>query len=385
MTLILHDSGRNWKVAWALEALQSHGATGVVLTPFETPLQTGPNTGTRASARTCVELITDAGGVVLLDPMTHGVLAPGANAFDIYDGWDLWGGARGDLSTKEFRQEHVERVVARQHELGLPGVAPTLILDSSSSQESERVLEMAEATVAADRDAFLALAGSPGFWSQGPALDEFVGELAGLRPGGCLLTLARGSLRLSPLVDAPDEVQGICRSVHSLSLRSLVHVQHADLCGLPAIAAGATSLGTGWDLRQRIWAAEAFRRQSTGGQAARRVTHRGLLAIYRRQEAELLRAADAALSSRLIPGGLPATMKNEWEHHLAVLGEVVERIQSAPNRRQKVARLMSEYDAATQNFDQAATATPAFRGGAVAWIEARAEGLRRYAVDEGLI
>ena len=94
-----------------------------------------------------------------------------------------------------------------------------------------------------------------------------------------------------PVPALPEEVHGICRTARSFGEEADVHVSHGDLAALPAIAAGATTLGTGWDLGQRVCGYSSYEARTTGdgGQWFQQATLEGLLSLMTRGEATLLR------------------------------------------------------------------------------------------------
>src|SRR5688500_5055649 len=109
--VLLQDSGRSGKSTWAIDLIQRNVARGIVLNPFATPPDPAPR---RRSAQDLVDEVNDEGGEAVFDPMTHAVVLPSTNQWEIYDDWALWGGARGDLGTRDRRNEHVLRVIQAQ-------------------------------------------------------------------------------------------------------------------------------------------------------------------------------------------------------------------------------------------------------------------------------
>jgi hypothetical protein len=377
--LLLHDSGRSGKVGWAETAIRNGAALGMILTPFQTPRQAVPRRDSAANCRMAIEAV---GGEVFFDPMTHGVFAPGANAFDVYDGWSLWPGQRG-VRTSSTLLGHVDRAVRRARELGVQLLSPTLSLDAPAGREAELAVEMAARSIQ-DEPAYISIVGSESFWSAGAALDAYVGELVSLRPAGWSVLVTRPALRQpTPGLD-PAEVAGVCRTVHSLSRRGAPLIaSHADLGGLPAVAAGATRLGSGWDLRHRVCAHDSFRSASGVRRAAQRVTHRGLLAWLKRDEAERLLAADAVTSRGLVQGTLPADFNAGWLHHLHCVSNRASRVAAAGSRQDRVNRLRSMYADARRSFIRVTAAAGPLEADQRQWIDPLAAGVEMYAAGEG--
>jgi hypothetical protein len=320
MTLLIEDTARNNLPAWTQPLVGRGLVAGAVLSPFLTP-RVGNNY--KRSARETVQRLRDGNAEVWFDPETHALQMPAVGDFRYYDGWPFWGGQRGALGSAAQMRDHVERVFAEQDLLGVPHLAPTILLHAPQSPESERALELARIAIDLDPEARLAVAGDSAFWASGANLDAHVGGLAQLETEGWWLTVARplGVLPVGPLA---EEVHGLCRTARALSEEATVHISHGDLAGLPAVAAGATSLGTGWDPRQRVMAYSSYEARDTGGDGGQwfqQVTLEGLLSLLPRAEATVLYAQDRALAARLLPGTLPPGAGEAFTHHAEVLSE----------------------------------------------------------------
>jgi hypothetical protein len=253
----------------------------------------------------------DAGARVFFDPETHALQMPAVGDFRYYDEWDLWPSERGALNDVADFREHVRRVFAVQDYLEVPHLAPTMLLHSAHSATSQRALELAEAAMEQDAACWLSIAGDSTFWSGGSALDAHIGALAQLEAGGWWLTVVR-SLPVLPVDALPVEVYGLCRTARALSEDASVHISHGDLAGLPAIAAGATTLGTGWGARQRACAYASYAARdpdAEGGQWFSQATVEGLLSLLVRSEAQVLADRDADLARTLLPGVVPPGAK----------------------------------------------------------------------------
>jgi hypothetical protein len=306
-SIYLSDSGT--PILGRAERLIQEGTIeGVILTPFASPrIRIPGQRGGRAQqeAARCVDELGRLGATIFFDSQTYAVDFPGTNAFSKYDQWQLWDGPRGGHSLASSRQSHVDRVVAAQQGLGVPSLAPTVRLDSPGGANARIAQDYARRTLLKDRNAWLTIAGATSFWEGGYALDAHIGGLAQLQPAGFLVVVTRASIACPAQGITAAEVEGLCRTVSSLSLRCPVIVSHGDFAALPAISAGATGIGSGWDLRQRVLAADAFQTATTRRRRGSRVTYRGLLSVLRRSEAERLRALDVARSDRLIADSEP--------------------------------------------------------------------------------
>ena len=377
--IALQDSGRSGKTGWAVDLVQSDVAGGIILSPFTTPKVRVPR---RPAGQEVVDAIYDAGGEAFLDPMTHAATWPSTNDWDIYDRWTLWSGARGDLSTRALRHDHVLRVVEEQLQLGLTPLAPTLSLVAATGADAEASLELAAITRSQGPDIALAVVGTSAFWSQGTLLDDYIGQIAQLRPSHVFISMARADLAYPPVV-LRREIDGLCRSVNSLARRAEVIVQYADYFGLPAIAAGASAVGSGWDLRQRMLAPDAFRLTTTIRRTAHRITYAGLYGVLKRVEAERLVRADRPLSARLVPGVLPANGNPLWQHHLKVLAAEVDAVSAVADREASAKALSAKYVTALTSFGLVEPLAQPLEAGATRWLNAVAGGITDYINGEG--
>jgi hypothetical protein len=200
-----------------------------------------------------------------------------------------------------------------------------------------------------------------------------------------MLTVTQPSQEYPPTLGA-GAVAGLCRTVHALSLRAGVHIAYGDLAALPAVAVGAAFVGSGWDLSQRVYAEDAFKRgDGGGGGGSYRATHRGLLGALKGDEAAKLMAVDPDRSRRLLPGLLPkATDFNaHWEHHLQCLSALIDHLWGESDAAQRVGRLHTLYEQAAIEFGEVVTLIGPLAADWSQWVAPLAEGLNRHAADEG--
>jgi hypothetical protein len=380
VTLLIEDTARNNLARWTIDAIERGVAIGAILSPFVTGVR---GSSYKQGAQQTVERIHDAGGQVWLDATTHALQMPSVGDFRYYDQWDFWGGEAGDLSSRPMLSDHVARVFEVQSGLGVSHLAPTLLLHHPESTTSERALELAQIAMELDPTAYISIAGDSAFWAAGEALDAHVGALAQLEPPGWFVTIAR-AIPVLPASVYADEVFGLCRTARSLSEESTFHVSHGDLAGLPAVAAGATSVGTGWDPRQRVCSyANYMEREETNGGGAwlTRVTFEGLLSVLVRQEAELLMSQDNGRATRLLPGGLPPAGPEEaflW--HATTLSRVVRELVALDNEA-AFRSLLVRYEEAQDEWPIVAALTHTASAGD-AWIRPVREGLELYGREE---
>jgi hypothetical protein len=384
VSVLIEDSPRSYQAGWIAEAVQAGLSTGAVLSPFATPWAQHGGPGKKPSARARTQELLGNGVRVWFDPMSHALQMGGVGDFRYYDEYDLWDGPRGDLTTKAFRQEHVRKVFAVQDTLGLQHLAPTILLHTGLSDTSNRALDLATEAVARDPTCWLSIAGTPPFWASGSALDAHIGALASLEPAGWFLTVVRPVTTVPVDADA-EEVHGLCRSARALTEDAPVHVSHGDLAALPAIAAGASSVGSGWDKRQRVcsYADYAPRIPGPGGGGwYERPTLQGLLGSLSSNEATLLASRDAPRVAHL--GGLPPAPgpKEAFIHHLSALNGILAPMLAENDHQQRYRRMAAVYADATMEWPPVERIT-ACAMGSDDWIRTFERGLALYGATEG--
>jgi hypothetical protein len=381
MTVMIEDTPRNTLAAWVREAIEAGVAQGAIVSPFSSP--SVGNSYKPSGART-IEQLHEVGASVWFDAATHALQMPGVGDFRYYDGWDLWGGDRGDLSNAGLQRDHVSRVLEAQGALSCPPLGPTVLLQATGGRGLEIALRMAQQALAANENSRLTIAGTPAFWGAADDLDTVVGAFAQFDTTGWVLTVARPTTDL-PVAASPEEVAGICRTARSLVAFGPVHISHGDLAGLPAVAAGATSVGTGSDSRQRVCAFTSYEARDPsagGGGWFKRPTMQGLFALLSRGEAERLSNQDAALATRLLPGALhPDGGKEAFLHHAACLSRIIELI-SGGDFQDRFLALDALYAAALADWPPVAEAA-GIASAAALWVAPLRNGLRRYATSEG--
>lgn len=354
--VLIHDGRRVGHRKWTVEAIGAGLADGAVLSPFATPRVAEPR---YPSGSDMASAVRGVGGEVLFDAMTHAVFLPGVNKFDFYDGWELWGTGTPDLSTATARLDHVERVFARQARLGAPPLAPTLQLTSPFDASARTAVEVARVARGFEAGAWQSLAGTRSFWSSGTRLDAFVGTLASLRAPAWVLTFAHEIVvDHKPDMTDVEAWAGFSRTVHSLSERARVIVAHADLSGMPAVAAGADTVGSGWDRGQRCFDPNSFRLDSDPGIRipASYVTQGGLMAVMRRDVAEAIERWDPRQAYRMRGGSMPPSDAAQRMHHLGQLRAAVAAVSGHSSRSSRVRELRDRYRAAEADFDSLNTA-----------------------------
>jgi hypothetical protein len=387
VSLLIQDGRRGGHLRWATQAIELGIAGGVTISPFHTPRIAVPHH--YAGSRVATD-VTAAGGEVIFDPSTHARLLLGSNDLLHYDTWQLWGPAGVGLDTDARRFEHVERVLSRQRELGAESLAPTQTLESPLALEASHALRTAQFARGLERTCWQSLAGRRSFWRSGPDLDSHVGQLASLRAPCWMVTIVNETVvDNAPDMEDTEAFAGLCRTVHSLSQRSRVIVCHSDYAGLPAVAAGAHDVGTGWDRGMRYFDPRSFQRTSPGIQIpASYVTQGGLVAVLRRDAGDAIGRLGDPLATTLRGGPMPADDAAERLHHLRQLDGIVKDIQNhGRSRADRVQTLRSAYDNAITEFNSLLTTLPRrFVNEALRrrWLEQPRRVLEVYARAEGL-
>lgn len=380
MHLLVEDTARNNLVSWTERAVQAGTAKGAILSPFSSPRL---NNGYKQSAQQTSDRIREYEGEFWFDPATHALQMPNVGDFRYYQDWNLWGNnARNVLGSKGDQRDHVRRVFDIQDALGAPHLGPTVLLHSPQSTTSQRALELAEVAAEEDPNCYLTIAGDSAFWSAGNVLDAHVGGLAQISPSGWLLVVARNSAVL-PVPAAREEVHGLCRTTRSLSDDGPVHISHGDLAALPAMVAGAATIGTGWDPRQRVCAYSSYAQRGTGGDGGQwfaQTTLEGLLSLLARADTELLHSGDEVLAERLLPGTVPPGPPERWDHHAQVLHAAASSLAGGGPAAYEA--LKAAYGAARNDW-AAAVAVIGGSSRADAWLREVSAGLDLFAGTEG--
>lgn len=375
MSILIEDSPRAEMVGRISDAVGRGAARGAVITPWTTP---------QPVVAAYVRELTAAGVEVWFDPTTHPLQMGRVGDLRYYDGYDLWGGPRGDLLDDAVRKEHVDKVFDVQDTLGVSHLAPTVLLDDGLCYRSALALDLARDAVARDPRCWLSIAGTVRFWStDSAALDAHIGALATLQPAGWFLTVVRSATSF-PVPVTPADVHALCRTTRALSEYALVHISHGDLLALPAIAAGATSVGSGWDRRQRVCSFGDYRaRDSRANEDGRhqRPTLSGLLGSVEPDDAIALSGRNPGLIERL--GGLPPPgPRAAFDRHLTVLSAVVDELTAIADPATRYRRLAELYRFARANWSEVSSYTERAKAG-LEWIDCLASGLSRYGATEG--
>lgn len=189
-----------------------------------------------------------------------------------------------------------------------------------------------------------------------------------------------------PPSSTPDEVFGLMRSSFALSVDRPVRVAFGDTAGVPAIAAGAESLGTGWDMRQRICAYQDFEERAGdtgGGSWYQRPTLSGLVGSLTSREFGVLQSENASLASRLAPGTIGPQPEQAFRHHATVLTGIIDEL-AGLDGRDRVVSLYERYERARVEWRIVEQITGA-KIGASRWLTPFETGVRLFLESEGWI
>ncbi|GAA4380501.1 hypothetical protein [Nocardioides caricicola] len=381
MGVLIQDTARNNLVTWSVHAVAGGYGVGTMLSPFASPFEAN---GFKRSALATSEAIREAGGEFWLDPMTYALDMPRAGDFRHYAEWDFWSTTRGDLTSRAAMREHVQRVFRAQTALDSPALAPTVLVSYPDTPRSQTALELAQVAMEADTGAWLSVAGDQEFWSAGAELDAHVGALDQLEPAGWMFIVTRGDNSMPPSAST-NEIFGLMRATYALSQDRPVRVAYGDLAAVPALAAGAEVVGTGWDIRQRICAYQDFEERPAdtqdGGGWYQRPTLAGLLGGLTSREYEVLVSEEAALAARLTPAAIGPRPEQAFRHHATVLTNVATALSSLSGRARAEAMRQMYLDAEGEwPAVQAITGT---RLGPSRWIAPFKAGLEVFMTSEG--
>lgn len=371
MTILLHDGRRGGHATWVKEALTTGLADGAILNSFATPPTAIPR---HPSAAAVIADLRDGsplgptGPEILFDSASWAATLPGTDFWQVYDQWDLWPHhARGDLRDVGAIADHVRAVFKIQSDLGVPYLAPTVAVDTATGQAAETALELAAEASRQQPGCMITLCGMNSFWRAGPALDAYVGRLARLRAMACYVIPLRDRARYPADLTDTDAIAGWLRSIHSLSLRSRVIAAYTDHLGVIAAAAGADTVGTGWDQGQRVCSPDAFRTSGPGGQNINYSPHPGLLARFTEAVARGLEDLGGTFAGAMRWGeAIPSDMREHREQHFRALNEQVTAVHNAgatPADRYPVVRHI-------------------FTGADLSWAQAAAFGAQGVSLNE---
>ena len=382
MSILIQDSARNNLPGWTERAVKAGAAEGAVLSPFSSPVN---GNGYKIDASAVAKRITDAGGQFWFDATTHALQMPQVGDFRYYDQWDLWSGARGNLDQEADQRDHIKRVFEVQKSLSSPYLAPTVLLHSAQSQTSQRAIQLSTLAIeeAEGHPVWISIVGDTHFWAAQGELDAHIGALDQLEPAGWFITVVRPQASV-PVPAHADEVAGVMRTVYALSQDRPVVMGHGDLAGLPAIAAGASTLGTGWDIRQRVCAYSDYAARAAGGDGGQwyqRPTLEVLLGDMKPNEYQVFRSQNLKYAEALTQGSLPAGPENAFRHHAEVLSLISDEL-NALSGEARVRALRNRYARADTEWPQAQKVSGCSVGGEP-WIRAQIQGMDQFIAGEG--
>lgn len=333
MSIFINDTARNNLCKWTIDGLKNKYAIGAYLSPFTSPRSGGK----KKNPKKVSEEILAENGEFWFDSTTYALSIPRNKDLCHYNTWNLWNNSGVNLTSIEALKDHIKRVYNIQEELGSPLLAPTTLVSNPDSLDAQKAIELShEAIKTASSSAWLTIAGDQQFWSCEASLDAYIGALDQLEPKGWLLVVTRENNSMPPN-STPEEIHGIMRTTFALSQDRPVRVAFGDIAALPAVAAGAEAIGTGWDMRQRICAYQNFEKRnkdSKGGGWYQRPTLLGLMGGISKGDYELLESESRQLAQKLSPGSIGPYPQQAFRHHANCLTEIVEDLKtlSGPER-----------------------------------------------------
>lgn len=381
MSVFVQDTARNTLIPWVKKGVTDGYVRGAVLSPFTSPPEAN---GFKKSAVDTSDAIREAGGEFWFDPTTHGLDMPRAGDFRFYDDWELWPEVRGDLSSHALRSGHIARVFDHQRRLSSPLLAPTTLVSYPDSQRSQLALTLSRDAVDIDQGAWLTVAGDAEFWQAGAELDAHVGALDQLEPAGWMLVVARSENAMPPAASA-EEVFGLMRTTFALSQDRPVWVAFGDLAAVPALAVGASGVGTGWDMRQRICAYQDFEERlangAGGGSWYQRPSLERLMGSLKQGDFQVLRSENQRFQEAITPGTIGPKPQEAFVHHARVLVSLANALETG-TVRERCVELRERYLEARENWPrvQAITGTAT---GASRWVDPFRAGTEMFMESEG--
>ncbi|OUE07797.1 hypothetical protein CMsap09_02530 [Clavibacter michiganensis] len=386
MTVLIQDSARNNLASWTARAVEGGDAIGAIMSPFCSPRL---GNGYHKSADAVRQDIEDQGGEFWFDASTHALQMPSVGDFRFYDDWQLWPGARGDLSSASLRVGHVRKVFAVQEQLGARLLGPTILLHSAQSATSLQAIELARAAqeVANGREFWLSIVGDSHFWASEADLDGFIGVMDQIEPTGWILSVAR-PLSGVPVGAEAKEVAGLMRTSAALGTSCPVIIGHGDLAALPAAAAGASVVGSGWDVRQRVLAYPDFAERPPADPDAiaswyARPTLEGLLGNMVPNEFAVLQSQRPNLATRLYAGAHTAGAQQTFRHHVQVINNVMTAVEGqGQGLRARVEALEEIYKECLVEWPAVQAITRSAAGGDQ-WVSPLLAGVQQFKSDEG--
>lgn len=390
MTILLHDGRRSGHATWLKESISAGLADGAVLNPFSTPRVSAPAKPSGAEVISDLNANTLVGGTppeILFDSATWAATLAGTNLWEDYDSWPLWPHhTRGDLSDAGAIAEHVRAVFVIQSSLGVPYLAPTVAVDTPNGQAARIAIDLASEANRQQRGCMITVCGTNTFWRSGAALDAYVGRLARLRPAACYVVPLRDRAGYPTDLSDTDATRGWLRTIHSLTLRYRVIAAYTDHLGAIAAAAGADTVGTGWDQGQRVCTPDTFRTSAPGGTNINYSPHPGLLARFNVTVARGLRDLAANFAEAMRWGhAIPNDMREHREQHFRALGEQVDAVRSAgPGHADRYTAVRTAFTGADLSWDYAVALgiQGITRNEKVAWLDGIRAGFEAYVLAE---
>ncbi|MFJ5017020.1 hypothetical protein [Streptomyces griseoluteus] len=164
-------------------------------------------------------------------------------------------------------------------------------------------------------------------------------------------------------------------------------VQNADFLGLLAAAAGADTVGSGWDRSMKVFDASSYQVASPAPRRpASYVTQRGLAAILKRSIADDIQRLDPGRAQELRGGPMPSDDAHQRVHHLRVIRDLVSEVYRIRGQEESVSLLRAIYGDALENYAWLDSQVPGLVSTSErdAWVNYPLMALEEYAKVEGI-
>jgi hypothetical protein len=300
----------------------------------------------------------------------------------LYDQWPLWPHyGRGNLDDSGAIADHVRAVFSIQAGLGVPYLAPTVCVDTPTGPAAELARELAAESKRQQPKCILTISGKNSFWRAGPVLDTYIGRIARLRAPAFYIVPVRDRIGYPTDLTDTAAIAGWLRTIHSLTIRSRVIAAFTDHLGIVSAAAGADTVGTGWDQAQRTCYPEAFRDTDGFGRTIVYSPHPGLLARFTATAARALEDLAPTFSEAMRWGEpIPTDMRGHRIQHLRFLKEQIRTVLDSKQHADRVAAVQQSFNDAALAWQQAIAlgSQEVGRKEQAAWLDGLRSGFDAY-------
>lgn len=244
--------------------------------------------------------------VVLFDPEFYAASLPDADNLGKLETHDYFKAnlTKSDLKPKSVI-EFAEKTIQSQLDYGLQKfISPTVIIEGFNSFSSGQAYNMYLASIDAcdepEENLYLSLVATHPSFSKKNEIEAFLNDITTLDVKGFYVVVDRSSA-YSTIWNNPQELAGLLLLVNVLATAGYeVHVGYTDASGLLSLAAGASSIATGWFKNQRIF--KHSRYYSSGGRNPKQAYFSSKLLNFTIVEDELNQIVTLGLSDQVMSG-----------------------------------------------------------------------------------